>query len=66
MSVDGLVPTYDRFYLFDAVKGKVDFSMNVKLLSRDIHSGEFGGLVADSTQVVSLLMDRVVRGREVV
>ena len=40
--------------------------MNVKLLSRDIHSGEFGGLVADSTQVISLLLDKVVKNKKLV
>ena len=40
--------------------------MNVKLLSRDIHSGEFGGLVADSTQVISLLLDKVVMNKKLV
>ena len=40
--------------------------MNVKLLSRDIHSGEFGGIVADSTQVISLLLDKVVKNRKLV
>lgn len=56
-SVDGLVPTQDRFYFINSIKGKVDLSMNVRLLSRDIHSGEFGGLVADSMQVMNVLMD---------
>lgn len=40
--------------------------MNVKLLSRDIHSGEFGGLVADSTMVLDCLLDKLVKDKKLV
>lgn len=59
ISVDGMVPTLDWFYFINSFKGKLDIKIRASLLKQDIHSGEFGGLVADSTQVVFSIFDRI-------
>lgn len=49
--MDSVVPTYDSFYLSRSLKGVEVYDLETSLTTNGLHSGEFGGIVADSFRV---------------
>lgn len=64
--MDSVVPSYDSFYLSRSLKGEDFYDLSTTLTTKGIHSGEFGGLVADSFRVfndVYSLLENYNNGR---
>ena len=49
--MDSVVPSYDGFYLSKSLKGFDVYDIKTSLTTNGLHSGEFGGIVADSFRV---------------
>lgn len=57
--MESTVPNYNSFYLTSSLKGFEKYDLKVSLISTGLHSGEFGGIVADSYRVLSDMMNRI-------
>lgn len=57
--MDSTIPKYDNFYVSQSLKGLETYDLQISLTKTGLHSGEFGGLVADSYRVFSSTMDRI-------
>jgi len=50
---------YKRLWVTSSLRGLISVNLKVSLLSQGVHSGIFGGLVAESFMVLRNLMDRI-------
>lgn len=57
--MDSVVPSYDSLYLSRSLKGHEVYDLETSLLVTGLHSGEFGGIVADSFRVLNDLLSRI-------
>ena len=57
--MDSTVPAKDTLYVSQCLKGLEIYDLKVSLTTEGLHSGEFGGLVADSFRVLNKTLDRI-------
>lgn len=57
--MDSVVPSYDSLYLSRSLKGLDYYDLETSLTVSGLHSGEFGGLIADSFRVYNDLFNRI-------
>lgn len=57
--MDSTVPNYDTFYLTQSLKRVEVYDFKVSLITTGLHSGEFGGIVADSFRVLNHALDKI-------
>jgi acetylornithine deacetylase/succinyl-diaminopimelate desuccinylase-like protein len=50
---------YDQMWCTTTLRGLVTCSLRVDVLNEGVHSGDASGIVADSTRVLRLLLDRI-------
>lgn len=57
--MDSIVPSYEGFFLSRSLKGSEVYDLETSLITKGLHSGEFGGLVADSYRVFHNALNRI-------
>ena len=59
LCLDSGCATYDRMWVTTSLRGMVVGTLTVSLLKEGVHSGDAGGMVADSFRIARRLLDRV-------
>lgn len=57
--MDSIVPSYEGFYLSKSLKGLEIYDLETSLTTNGLHSGEFGGVVADSFRVFQDTLNKI-------
>ncbi len=57
--LDSGCATYDRLWLTTSLRGLVDGTLSVKIVTEGLHSGSASGVVPSSLRIVRQLLDRV-------
>jgi acetylornithine deacetylase/succinyl-diaminopimelate desuccinylase-like protein len=59
IALDSWCADYDRLWITTSLRGLVDLTLEVQVLTEGVHSGSAGGVVPSSFRIVRQLLDRI-------
>lgn len=57
--LDSEAPTYDNLWITTSMRGEMHFDVDVKVTTRGVHCGKFGGIIPDSFMILKELFKRL-------